>query len=76
MLHYLNGKSAVETSQSVHRGLINREVKSAEKSYSVRSIHTHLLPESVFRSSISQITDRFFKRKQRKSVSEITVGKS
>lgn len=54
-------KVLLRLSQSVHRGLINREVKSAEKSYSVRNIHTHLLPESMFRCSVSQVTDRLLK---------------
>lgn len=54
-------KVLLRLSQSVHRGLISREVKSAEKSYSVRGIHTLLLPESMFRCSVSQVTDRFLK---------------
>lgn len=52
-------KVLLRLSQSVHRGLINTVVKSAEKSYSVRSIHMHLLPENIFRCSVSQVTADF-----------------
>lgn len=60
MLQHFNVKSAVETfiicSQMAYK---QEEVKSAEESYSVRSICTRLLPESIFKGSVSQATDTF-----------------
>jgi len=49
------------------------ELKSAEKSYSLRSMHT-CFSERMLRYFVSQATD-ILKRKQRSSVSELTDRK-
>lgn len=74
VLQYFNVKSATETllicSQMASK---QNEVKTAEKSYSLRSMHTHS-SESMLRYFVSQATD-ILKRKQRSNVSELTDRK-
>lgn len=74
VLQYFNVKSAIETllicSQMASK---QNGVKTAEKSYSLRSMHT-LSSEIMLRYFVSQATD-ILKRKQRSSVSELTDRK-